>query len=73
MGWGERGYEGGGWSSIRDEIARMVFFEHNTTISYYVNNEYGIEYFKVYRLWLGQLSIGWNVMNENNIENFESV
>ena len=42
---GGRGDEGGGWNIIKYYIARMNFFEHNTTIGQNVMNEDGIEYF----------------------------
>ena len=41
-GWG-REYEGGGWSKIKDKIARMKCVEHDTNIWHSVINEYGIE------------------------------
>ena len=50
---GQRGDEVGGCSKIKYEIASMERVEHNTTISHYVMNEYGIEAFKVFRFLLG--------------------
>ena len=44
-GGGGRRYEGGGWSIIKDEIARMERVENNTTIGNNVMNEDGIEDF----------------------------
>ena len=41
----EKGYKGGGWSIIRNKIARMERVEHNTTIGHNVMNEDAIEDF----------------------------
>ena len=41
--------EGGGWSIINYEIARMERVEQNTTIGFNVMNRYGIKEFELFR------------------------
>ena len=68
---GRRGYEGGGWSRLKDEITRIERVEHNTTIGHIVTNEDGIKDFKVFIFWLRELSIGYHFRSENDIEKMQ--
>ena len=54
---GGRGYGGGGWRIIKEEIARMQRVEHNTNFGYDVMNEDSIEDFNFFGIILGKFSI----------------
>ena len=51
----------------------MECVKHNTTFGHNFMNGDGIEYFKSVYMLITKISIGQNIMTENDIENFASV